>query len=518
MEEAIECFMNDNIDLSKSEIAEHWSNPFNIVTDLFQYRDLNGQLVSYKPYEYAVDFMDFGFRNMDTDRCVLKSRQIGFSTTAEMEAVILAMTLEDTEIPFVSNQYKNAQKLVEACGKIIQNAQYPLPFKNKDIQKQRITSELGTTIIPYSSKPSSIRGDSAARVYLDEFAFVPNQQETLDAVEPKLSRGGSVTMMSTPLRTDDLFMRTYNDMKDGRIEGHTWYLPLYPDSSIDINQPLTQQDITPICPDLDIRRPENVRAKSIDRFLQEYMCQPVDEINAYYPYDLILKTTEHDPIDNTNIGYTVMGLDHALVKDETVFVINNIIDGVSNNVIYVESTRADYHDQLRRAKQLYKQFNVNKIRADATSEMGAQVERDLRGIFGNIVDGVKYTNMIKNDMAMRLKYLMQNTSNGFTPDIRMVDDADLISQIHNIQIEVTDAGVTKYSGKHGGGLDDMVNALWLSIPPEIIERMAKPVVTKSDIAPKRKDKSQQSKDKRKVGFAVSKGSGRKLKSRQKERF
>lgn len=510
MDEAIECFMND-VDLSKSQIAERWSNPFNIVTDIFQYRDLNGQLVSYTPYDYSVDFMDYGFRNMDTDRCVLKSRQIGFSTTAEMEAVILSMTLEDTEIPFVSNQYRNAQKLVEACGKIIQNAKYPLPFKDRDIQKQRITSELGTTIIPYSSKPSSIRGDAAARVYLDEFAFVPNQQETLDAVEPKLSRGGSITMMSTPLRADDLFMKTFDDMKEGKIEGKTWYLPLYDENEIDVNKPLTAQDVTPICPDLDIRRPENVRAKSIDRFLQEYMCQPIDEINAYYPYELILETTKFEPNDSTSQGYTVMGLDHALIKDETVFVINNIIDGTRNNIVYVESTQADYYEQLRRAKQLYKNFNVDKIRADATSEMGAQVERDLRNIFGNIVDGVKYTNMIKNDMAMRLKYLMQNTRNGFTPDIRMVDDADLISQIHNIQVEVTQAGVTKYSGKHGGGLDDMVNALWLSIPPEIIERMDKPVITKAEHAPKRKSKPE---SKQKVGFAISKSSGRKLKSRQ----
>jgi tetrahydromethanopterin S-methyltransferase subunit G len=511
MDELIECMIDDT-GYSINEISDRWVDPFNIVSDIFQYRDLNGQLVPYHPYDYTVDFMSYGFNNIDVDRCVLKSRQIGFSTTAEIESIILAMQFEDTEISFISNQYKNSQKLVESCGRIIDNAKYPLPFKRNNIQKQKIKSDLGTTIVPYSSKPSSIRGDSSIRVYLDEFAFVPDQQDTLDAVEPKLSRGGGLTMMSTPLRVDDLFMQTYNDIKDGVIKGKHWFLPLYETDKLDVNKPLTDQNCIPICPDINIERPEKVRAKSIDRFLQEYMCQPVDEINAYYPFELILNTTEAEPDANTSVGYTVMGLDHALVKDETAIVINNIVDGIYNNIIYVESMKADYHDQLRRVDQLRKQFRVNKIRADATSEMGAQVERDLKATYGKVVDGVKYTNVVKNDMAMRLKYLMQNTKNGFTPNITMISDSDLINQIHGIQVEVTDAGITKYSGKHGGGLDDIVNALWLSIPPDMIKRLDKAIIVKSDDVPSFKPKPVH-RSSSKPMFSVSKSGGRTRKTR-----
>ncbi len=483
MEELFECATQD-MGLTKEQLAERWTKPFNIVTDIFQVRSANGELVPYTPYEYSVDFLNNGFYDIDVDRCALKSRQIGFSTIAEIEAIITAMTFDNQEVSFISHQFTASKKLVEACGTIIREAKYPLPFKKGNVQKQRIKCDTGSTIVPYSSNPSSIRGDSSIRVYLDEFAFVKNQEETMDAVEPKLSRGGQITMMSTPLRADDLFMRTYNDMRNGDMPGNAMFCPLFVEEEVDISQPLTSQTLNPICPDIDLSRVESVRSKSINRFLQEYMCQPIDEINAYYPYDLILGCTENEPVYNSkhDNSYIVMGLDHALVHDETSFVINQIIDGV-NNIIYVETTQAEYDEQLKRVEQLFRQFNVQKIRPDATGEMGIQVERDLRKKFGYCVEGVKYTNTVKNEMALRLKYLMQNTNNNIRPCIQLPDHPELIAQLHGIQIEVTKAGNTQFSGKHGGGLDDIVNALWLSLPPEHIDHMKSLPIVKSGTAP-----------------------------------
>ena len=474
---------SDELGLNQLELVERWKQPFNIVSDIFRVKNLYGQLVPYEPYSYFVDFLQSGFHDMGKDRCILKSRQIGISTAMELEALITAMTFEEQEIAIISNQYKNSMKIIEACNTIIDNAKFPLPFSKANRQKKKIKSDTGVSLIPYSSNPDSIRSDSAIRVYLDEFAFVQDQEGTMDAVEPKLSRGGQITMISTPLRNDDTFMTTFNDMQSGKIEGNAFYYPLYEEGMVDVSQPLTSQTLAPICPDIDIKRVESVRTKSINRFLQEYMCQPVDEINAYYSYDMILGCTKVEPhVSRDFNGVTVMGLDHALVHDETSFVINKIEDGI-NNIVYVETTQADYHDQLKRVEHLYRQYNVNMIRADATGEMGIQVERDLRKKFGHSVHGITYTNTVKNEMAMRLKYLMQNTNNGLMPRIRLPDHSELIAQLHGIKIEVTKAGNERYTGKYGGGLDDIVNALWLSIPPEMIEHMTQAKVTKSNFAP-----------------------------------
>lgn len=482
MSELFECAQND-LGLTQNQLVERWTSPFNIVTDIFQVKDMDGVLGDYKAYPYLLDFLDSGFNEMEKDRCVLKSRQIGFTTAAQIEAIITAMTFEEQEIAIISNQYKNSMKIIDACNTMIQNAKYPLPFKRANRQKKKIKSDTGITLVPYSSNPDSIRSDASIRAYLDEFAFVQDQEATMDAVEPKLSRGGQITMISTPLRNDDLFMNTFNDMKSGALEGNTFFCPLFDESDVDVSQPLTSQMLNPICPDLHLDRIEKVRAKSINRFLQEYMCQPIDEINSYYPYDMILGCTKYEPTFGKDVDCTtIMGLDHALVHDETSFVINRICNGV-NNIIYVETTQADYHDQLARAAHLFHQYKVDMIRADATGEMGIQVERDLRKTFGHAVTGVKYTNSVKNEMAMRLKYLMQNTNTGLQPRIYLPDHPDLIAQLHGIRVEVTAAGNERYSGKYGGGLDDIVNALWLSIPPDMVDHITQARVTKSNFSP-----------------------------------
>ena len=479
--ELFEAASND-LGMNPTELVERWKQPYHIVKDIFQVNDIYCKLISYQPYPYLIDFLISGFNEISKDRCVLKSRQLGFSTSMELEALITAMTFEEQEIAIISNQYKNSMKIIEACNTMIDNARFPLPFSKSNRQKKRIKSDTGVSLIPYSSNPDSIRSDSAIRVYLDEFAFVQDQEGTMDAVEPKLSRGGQITMISTPLRNDDMFMTTYNDMQSGKLDGNVFYCPLFDESTVDVSQPLTSQTLNPICPDIDLTRVEKVRVKSINRFLQEYMCQPIDEINAYYPYEMILGCTKVEPSVSRDFdGVTVMGLDHALVHDETSFVINKIEDGV-NNIVYVETTQAEYDEQLKRVEHLCWQYKVNMIRADATGEMGVQVERDLRKRFGHMVEGIPYSNQNKAEMAMRLKYLMQNTNNGLTPKIRLPDHSDLIAQVHGIKIGVTKTGKETYSGKGGGGLDDIVNALWLSLPPDIIDRMTKARVTKSDTA------------------------------------
>jgi hypothetical protein len=466
----------DDLQLTNEELAERWVKPFNVITDLFRVKDIYGNLVPFTPYQYSVDFINAGFQNLNRDRVVLKSRQIGFSTIMELESLVTGMTFEDVEVSIISSQYKQSKKIIEACGNIIKNAAYPLPFHKSNIQKERIKSDSGVTIVPYSSNPDSIRGDNSIRVYCDEFAFVVDQDETLDAIEPKISRGGQLTMMSTPLRADDTFMQTYNDAAAGLIDTKAFFCPMY--ASVDETRPLTEQDLVPICTDIDINRVEKIRAKSIDRFLQEYMCTPVDEVNAYYPYEMILKCVDGSLMTQPQqLGNVTMGIDIALVDNETAIVINSEIDGV-NKIVHFQTTRDEYDVQLSIIEQLYNQFRPEKIRSDATGTMGIQVERQLKDTYGYIVEGVTYTNKNKQNMAMRLKMLMQNTIAGRTPNIYLPEDKDLIAEIHNIKLDVSKGGNILFSGKHGGYMDDIANAVWLSLPPFTIEHMDEPVVSK----------------------------------------
>jgi phage FluMu gp28-like protein len=497
MDETIEC-ITDDLGVTRQCLVERWIEPFNMVTDLFRLKDMFGNTVHYKPYPYAVDFINAGFSDLNKNRIVLKSRQLGFTTIAELEALLTSMTFQDTEVSIVSSQYDQAKKIIGEMGTILKNSPYPLPFQKNNIQKERITCDTGTSIVAYSSKPDSIRGGQSIKVYLDEFAFVPDQDATLKAVRPKCTRGGQITMISTPLASDDVFMQTFKSAQEGKINTTWFYYPLFEEGSFDINTPLTSQNLDPICPDVQMDIVEEVRAASIEGFQQEYMCVPLDESNAYYSSKMILGcVTDYKPTGYMTI---YMGIDIALAKDETAIVIVGEQNGVYN-VLHVETTRAEYKEQLELIRYLYNIWNPIRIRSDATGTMGIQVERDLKSMFGYVVEGVTYTNTIKQDMAMRLKMYMQNTLAGVTPCIYIPEHRKLIQELHHININVTKAGTIQLSGKHRGGLDDIVNALWLALPPVIHERLEGPVIAKSKVA-NRDDKATH-KD---TGFYVTPGS------------
>lgn len=510
-EETQECVAVD-LGISMDALRERWLYPFNIIEDLFQTIDIYGNYVPFTRYDYSEQFINTGFFLPTIGRVVNKSRQIGFSTNLDLESVLSSMTYHKTEISVASAQLNQSTDLLAEMATMIRNSKYPLPFHKSDIQKETITcTGTGTKIKAYSQKPESIRGGRSIRVYLDEFAFIPNQRDILAAIRPKISRGGgAVTYISTPLRTDDEFMRIFNDAVAGKNNIIPFYCPLFSDDQkLDVNIPLTQQPhLIPICKDIDLNVVEEVRLESIEDFLQEYMCTPVDEINKYYPYELILKTiSEYNPYQYIGTGYTCMGIDLALEIDETAFVITHM-DGQDIRPLHVETSRADTEDQLARAVELMRIYRPDDIRMDSSSAFGLDMTRRLRGRserFRSSIEGISYNNTNKGVMAKRLKRFMENTTryvdalgdpvlrNGMGTDEfnalysprmwlpnKTRDHSRLIKQLHNISTSVSKTGLTRFSGKDGGALDDIVNALWLSIPEEIVAHISSPVIIKGD--------------------------------------
>ena len=77
--ELFEAASND-LGMNPTELVERWKQPYHIVKDIFQVKDIYGKLIPYQPYPYLIDFLNSGFNEIAKDRCVLKSRQLGFST------------------------------------------------------------------------------------------------------------------------------------------------------------------------------------------------------------------------------------------------------------------------------------------------------------------------------------------------------------------------------------------------------------------------------------------------------
>jgi phage FluMu gp28-like protein len=485
----------DDTGRSEDALVKHWgSSMWNIVDDIFRFRNESGALVPYTDYPYLRSFIDAGFRHPDNDRVVLKSRQIGLSTGVELESSLTGLIFDDIEVSLVSNKYDNAKKLIRACGNILRRSPYfeYLPIEEHNIRKEAIEFNNGSRIIPYSSRADSVRSENIKKAFLDEFAFVPNQKEMLDAIQPKTTRGGSICMLSTPLAIDDEFMAAFHASYTGTngVIGPNrklaWFLPMYAEGAIDLTKSLLEQAEVPrLCMDARLDRIEDIRLDSVERFMQEYMCVPLDDSLAYYPTSLIMACVDDlacsvrqvEALDwRHRAGVVRFGIDHALVRDETAL---SVLYGIGHDYYLVDclTTRDDYEDQLALIDYYVELYHPAVMRVDISGEMGHQIDVDLSKRHKPIMDGVQYSNDRKREMAMQLKRYLQNKANSRVPCLTLPSNQDVISQLHGIKIEVTPSANIRFSGKDGGGLDDIPNSLWLAIPLIDIGSQEKAAVT-----------------------------------------
>lgn len=476
----------DDMQVKPDQLVNWWSeHPFNRISSIFKLKSIDGSLRNFKNYWYFREFIGDWYAFPNIDQIVLKSRQIGISTGAQLPAADTCIAYSKINIPVVSNQGKNSGKFVQDLGDIIHSSPYfdLLPINEHGIMKERIEFENGSVIQAYSSNPDSLRSGPSFVTILDEFAFVPEQERMLKAVSAKHSRGGSIKMISTPLATDDQFMDWFTKAKQGLSNKKFYFYPLFDPALLDPSKSILEQpDLVPICEDIDLERVEQVRLDSVEGFLQEYMCVPLDDSMAFYKTDLIMACWDDEMCERMRIealdiknrtGSCYIGIDVAIQRDETAIVVVYVVGG-QHFVIDMTRTQAAYNTQLALMVEYIDTYQPSEVRCDMTDTLGKAIERDLRRRYANLIEGIQYTNAEKEDMAVRLKRYMQNTLNGFIPSLKIPSSRDLLTQIHGIKISITAVGNKQFSGKGEEGLDDLTNALWLALPPKIHKRQKSP--------------------------------------------
>lgn len=141
----------------------------------------------------------------------LTARQMGKTTVASAYLLWRAMFVPDTSILIAANKLKAALEVMtrikyayEECPDFIKagctkNNEGTMKFDN------------GSVIEAVATTPDAARGKSLTLLYLDEFAFVPNNmaQAFWTAVQPTLSTGGACIITSTPRTDEDQFAQIW---------------------------------------------------------------------------------------------------------------------------------------------------------------------------------------------------------------------------------------------------------------------------------------------------------------------
>ena len=140
---------------------------------------------------------------------MVKARQIGISQVVAAEALFSAKHYPGQTILFVSRNLEAAQHLQRLVYRLLETDPM-LPEIRKQNERELLFAN-DSAILSLPATEETGRTYAASAVYLDEFAHAPWAEKIYQAVAPCISRGGRLTVISTPKGKADLFYQLYQE-------------------------------------------------------------------------------------------------------------------------------------------------------------------------------------------------------------------------------------------------------------------------------------------------------------------
>ncbi len=397
-----------------------------------------------------------------------KARQIGVSTTIAAEGLHAAATRAQYTANYISVNEKEAKDKI-LTAKSLYHSMPPelkeqmfngMPLK-PDIWNDA-EDTLGFHRPPYTSLLVSQPASSAVRggqkdIYFDEAAHIRDFAKLYQAAIPAITRGESrITVVSTPFDMNGLFFEINSDVEAyPQYSRHSipWWeslamtlADLYEEAQAEAPMMSTQDRVATYGTD-KLKMIYSSFGRDISAFKTEYECEFVDELEAFFPWDLIVEAKDEDmeyfprdlPENWEPQGSLTLGIDLAKQRDESVFTLVETIeneDGEPHRYVrWLHATQKPYSEQVTYIKDLIRRIKPARVSVDQTG-VGAVIVEQLPN-----VEGVIFTQAKKERWATSFKGELQK---GF---VHIPADRTLMEQIHGIKRTKTEGGLFKFAGK-----------------------------------------------------------------------
>jgi phage FluMu gp28-like protein len=393
----------------------------------------------------------------------VKARQIAWSFTAALDAVVDGRINPGTPHVFVSINLDEAKEKVRYARAIVEAIDPPArPRLIRDSQTE-LEFDNGSRLISHPCRPP--RGKPRARVYLDEMAHYKEglDREIYRAALPATTKGdGYIRIGSSPLGAKGLFWEivTQSLRKYPGYDGWRRLIPWW--------------QVRALCRDVSMARrvapemltEERVRAFGtqalieifenmfLEDFQQEYECAWVDELTAWITWEVIKRNqAAHDGLwwharSVDEALQTIPLIEAAIEKGECEPVLAGGLDvgrqhdltefvGVGRSTagrlpvrLCVSLDRVEYDDQERCIAEIITRLPFTQVLVDKNG-IGAQLAENLTRT--GKAQGVDFTNATKELWAVEARIQAER---GNTP---LPSSRDLAYQIHSIKKTTTAA-------------------------------------------------------------------------------
>mgnify|MGYP000586542398 FL=1 len=211
---------NQKIRYTKKQVREFVAcqdNPIYFITNYLQIVTLDHGLQPFKLYEFQKEMVD-KFHNNRFTICKLP-RQTGKSTTIIAYLLHYAIFNQNVNIAILANKAAVARDLLGRLQLAYENLPKWLQQGVINWNKGNLELENGSKILAAATSSSAVRGGSYNVIFLDEFAYVPNNiaEQFFSSVYPTISSGKSskVMIVSTP-HGMNMFYKLWNDAQNQR--------------------------------------------------------------------------------------------------------------------------------------------------------------------------------------------------------------------------------------------------------------------------------------------------------------
>lgn len=344
-----------------------------------------------------------------------KSRRIGATYVQSYEDVRDCIDKKVPAVWFSSADESAAKEYIDYCEKWVKLFHVAAKSlgeividSDKDIKALVIEFKNGTKIHALSSNPKGFRS-KGGKIVLDEFAFHNNPDELWKAARPCITWGYPLRILSTHNGQNCLYYRFVDRVNNGELSWSLHKTPIQLAVSEGLVDKIYQRKTTP---EEQEEWLQNERDNCFDEYtwLQEYCCIAVDEASAFLPYDLITSCELNDilkPLNELQHDFYV-GVDVGRKKDLTVIWILEKIENIKYTRAVIELSKMQFQKQ---EEILHEILSHRLFRRDCQDEtgIGMQMAENAQIKFGKFrVEGVTFTNKVKEDLAYRLRTEFEN--------------------------------------------------------------------------------------------------------------
>lgn len=400
-------------------------------------------------------------RDKSRNKLLEKSRRIGGTFVQSWEDVDDCVTTDGLKVWFSSADLSAGKEYVGYCEdwvrKLNASAKILDGTKNgdldgavfadedKDITTQRVMFKNGSSINVLSSNPKAFRS-KGGKVVWDEAAHHENADQMWKAAQPVAAWGFGIRVLSTHNGVKSTFNQIIKKIAKGEMRGwghrKVTILDAVAEGMVDkvLGRKATEAEVQEFLQDL------KSGCLTEMQWLEEYMCEPVDEATAFITLAMI-SACERPASSLLGLeratGPLYLGMDVGSLRDWTVIYVGELCGMVIHTRVKIVLKKAKLPDQWPILDELLSHPRLVRACIDRGG-IGLEMAQRAVDKYGSKVEDIHFTNAIKEEMAQKLRAEFEDVSL-LIPD----EDSEQTGSIHSIRCQVTSSGHRRYDAERG---------------------------------------------------------------------